>query len=247
MNYKNLFIIFLFFMTYISVIGQNEYKFSVLVFTKTAGYRHSSIDDGALAILKLGKANNFKVDTTGNSSSFTKDKLNDYEVVVFLNTTGNVLNAEEQLVFENYIQAGGGFLGIHAAADCEYDWKWYGNLVGAYFNGHPAIQKADVNITDRKNAITKHLPKNWKREDELYNYKSINPNIEVLATLDESTYKGGTNGDNHPIIWYHNYNGGRSFYIGLGHTKETYEDSNFLRILLGGIDWASNKGINNQE
>jgi cytochrome c len=210
----------------------------ILVFTKTAGYYHTSIPKGVAAIQKLGSENNFVVDSTRNAAYFNQDSLKNYAAVIFLSTTMNVLNADQQVAFERYIQAGGGYVGVHAAADTEYDWPWYNKLAGAQFLSHPHQQKAMIDVLDSTNAATSFLPRRWEHFDELYNYKNINPDIKVLATLDESTYEGGANGDNHPIIWYHDFDGGRSFYMGLGHTDESYIDPLFLRSLTAGIKYA---------
>src|SRR6478609_7961179 len=207
----------------------------ILVFMKTKGYHHESIPFGAAAIMKLGTENKFAVDTTADASVFTDEGLSKYNAVVFLSTTMNVLNADQQIAFEHYIQAGGGFAGIHAAADTEYDWPWYNQLVGAYFLSHPRQQNAKVIIKDSIHPSTKHLPATWERFDEWYNYKSIYSGIKVLANLDESSYEGGVNGDNHPIAWYHDFDGGKAFYTGMGHTKESYEDPLYLQHILGGI------------
>ncbi|SKB89323.1 ThuA domain-containing protein [Daejeonella lutea] len=215
----------------------------ILVFSKTAGFRHESIAAGKAAIIKLGKEQGFLVDTTESVSYFTEDSLKKYKAVVFLSTTGNILNAPQQIAFERYIQAGGGYAGVHAAADTEYDWEWYGKLVGGYFLSHPKTQEAVVNVTDRANASTSHLPEKWKRTDEWYNYKTLNPNVRVLASLDESSYEGGKNGSNHPIAWYHQYDGGRAFYTGMGHTKESFDDPLYLKHLLGGIKYAIGNNV----
>ena len=188
----------------------------ILVFSKTAGFRHESIGAGKAAIIKLGQEHGFLVDTTENPAYFTEDSLKKYKAVVFMSTTGNILNAPQQIAFERYIQAGGGYAGVHAAADTEYDWAWYGKLVGGYFLSHPKTQEAVVNVTDRTNAASSHLPEKWKRTDEWYNYKTLNPDVKVLASMDESSYEGGKNGTNHPIAWYHQYDGGRAFYTGTG-------------------------------
>lgn len=147
----------------------------------------------------------------------------------------DVLNPDQQVAFERFIQAGGGYAGVHAAADTEYEWPWYNRLVGAYFLSHPKQQKATIDVRDKNHPSTSFLPDRWERFDEWYNYKSIMPNFRVLVTLDEKTYEGGKNGDNHPIVWYHEVDGGRAWYTGLGHTKESYVDPLFLRHLLGGI------------
>ena len=176
----------------------------VLVFSKTEGFRHSSIEPGIQAIIKLGQQNGFRVDTTENAENFNEENLQQYGAIIFLNTTMNVLNSYQEADFERYIQAGGGYVGIHAAADTEYNWKWYGKLVGAYFNGHPNnpnVRNAEIQVLDKSHSATSMLDDIWQRDDEWYNYKSINPDINVLMNLDESTYEGGTNGENHPIAW----------------------------------------------
>ncbi|MGV8879234.1 MAG: ThuA domain-containing protein [Sphingobacteriaceae bacterium] len=210
----------------------------VLVFSKTKGFYHESIPAGIAAIQKLGAENGFLIDTTKNAAYFSDDSLKNYNVVVFLSTTGNVLDADQQVAFEKYIQAGGAFVGVHAAADTEYKWPWYNKLVGAYFASHPHQQKANVLVKDKNHVSTIFLPDTWSRFDEWYNYKDINPDIKVLATLDESSYEGGKNDGNHPIAWYHDYDGGRAFYTGGGHTDESYLEPLFLKHLLGGIQYA---------
>jgi type 1 glutamine amidotransferase len=149
-----------------------------------------------------------------------------------------VLNDAQQAAFEQYIRSGKGFVGIHAATDTEYDWPWYNRLVGAYFSSHPAIQPAVVRVINKTHSSTSFLPDAWSRTDEWYNFRNIQPTITVLATLDETTYIGGTNGTNHPIAWYHSYDGGRAFYTAGGHTAESYREPLFLRHLLGGIQYA---------
>ena len=219
----------------------------VLVFSKTTGFRHASIPTGIKAIQKLGDENKFKVDTTENAAIFASDSLKKYAAVIFMSTTGNVLNAAEEAGFERYIQAGGGFVGVHAATDTEYDWGWYGKLVGAYFTSHPAVQEADFVIEDKNFPATEFFTDSiWHRKDELYNFKKINPDVNVLISIDEKSYDGGENGDNHPMSWYHDYDGGRAFYTELGHTDESYSDKNYLKHLLGGIDYAmgDNKKLN---
>ena len=151
------------------------------------------------------------------------------------------MDEAEQGELEQFIRDGGGFVGIHAAADTEYEWPWYGKLVGAYFNGHPNdpnVREATLRIVDDQHPATEPLPQDWTRSDEWYNYKNINPENEVLINLDESTYEGGTNGESHPISWYKEYDGGRAFFTGLGHTVESYTDSLFLAHLAGGIQYA---------
>ncbi len=214
------------------------FKPRVLVFTKTAGFHHASIPAGVNAIIKLGTENNFGVDTTSDASKINESNLGRYASVIFLSTTGALLNNYQQADLERYMQAGGNFVGIHAAADAEYDWYWYGRLVGAYFDSHPQIQRAVLHVIDKNHPSTRALPDEWKRTDEWYNFKKINPDIKVLINIDENSYKGGTNGANHPMAWYHNFEGGRVFYTELGHTDESYADPLYLKHLLGGIQYA---------
>ena len=212
----------------------------VLVFSATAGFRHDSIPDGVAALEQLGAAHGFTVDATEDATAFTPDTLAGYDAVVFLSTTGDVLDEEQQAAFEDYIAAGGGYVGVHAAADTEYDWPFYGGLVGAYFDSHPEIQPATVLVEDRAHPATAHLDATWDRTDEWYNYRT-NPRAQahVLATLDESSYSGGTMDGDHPIAWCQEYGGGRAFYTGGGHTSESFADEAFLAHLLGGIRWAT--------
>jgi len=212
----------------------------ILVFSKTKGFRHNSIETGKQVFLKLGKEHHFEVDTTENADYFTGKKLNAYAAVVFLNTTGDILNAEQQNAFEKYIRNGGGYVGIHAATDTEYDWPWYGKLAGAYFLSHPAVQEAHFTIADRNHPATSFLTDStWIRKDELYNFKDIQPDLKVLIFLDEKSYTGGKNGDSHPFSWYHNFDGGRAFYTGMGHTKEGWADEKFQRHIWGGLQYAT--------
>ncbi len=213
----------------------------ILIFTKTAGYHHGSIAAGVAAMMKLGRENQFDTDTTSDASRIVEDSLRQYAAVIFLNTTGNLLNNYQEADFERYIQAGGGYVGIHAAADAGYDWRWYGRLVGAYFNGHPEQQEAIVKTVDPDNDATRFLPSRWKRKDEWYNFKQISSDIHVLLSIDEKSYQGGTNGNNHPLSWYHQFDGGRSWYTELGHTEESYSDPLYLKHILAGIKYAIGK------
>jgi type 1 glutamine amidotransferase len=208
----------------------------VLVFTRTAAFRHDSIPDGVEAIRALGALHGFEVDHTESQSAFTDGGLAPYRVVVFLSTTGDVLDEAGQAAFERYIRGGGGFVGIHAATDTEYDWAWYGGLVGAYFDNHPAIQVALLHVEDP----TTGLPDPWERTDEWYSFRT-NPRangVNVLLTLDETSYSGGTMGGDHPIAWYHAYDGGRAWYTAGGHTSESFAEPLFVEHLWSGIQYA---------
>jgi cytochrome c len=218
----------------------------ILVFSKTKGFYHNSIPEGTAAIQKMGRDNNIRVDTTKNAAYFTEDSLKNYRAVIFMSTTQDVLNNEQQVAFERYIQAGGGYAGVHAAADTEYDWPWYGKLVGGWFLSHPGnpnVRAGAIDVVDAANPIMAGIPARWERTDEWYDYKSISSNIKVLAKLDESTYGNvGKMGRNHPIAWYQEFDGGRSFYTGGGHTKESFSEPLFVNHLWAGIQYAMGDG-----
>ncbi|MGB5385162.1 MAG: ThuA domain-containing protein [Eudoraea sp.] len=213
----------------------------ILVFTKTMGYRHKSIEKGVETLKKLGKENRFAITQTEDSLQFNDNNLKKYDLVLFLSTTLDVLGPEQEQAFKNYINNGGNYMGIHAASDTEYDWPWYGKLVGAYFTSHPNdpnVREAKMNVVNKEHLSTAHLKDTWVRNDEWYNYKNINPAMEVLIYLDETSYEGGTNGDNHPIAWFQEFDGGRVFYTGGGHTKESFDEIDFQKHLIGGINYC---------
>lgn len=217
-------------------------KKNILVFSRTKGFRHDSIPEGKQALWNICEKRDWAVTFTEDQAWFEGDKLRAFDAIVFLCTTGDILDEKQQPVFEQYIKSGGGYVGIHAAADTEYDWPWYGRLVGGYFKSHPKIQEAVVHIEDLKHSTTKHLKTPWKRTDEWYDYKE-NPRgkVHVLARLDTKSYEGHVMGDDHPIMWCQEFEGGRSFYTGFGHTKESYLEPEFVKILGEAIVWASGK------
>lgn len=180
------------------------------------------------------------VDFTENAAAFTDANLARYAAVVFLLTTGNVLDAEQQAAFERYIQHGGGYVGVHSASDTGYNWPWYGQLVGAYFQNHSRVVQATVRVVDPAHPSTSMLPAAWVRSDEWYNFRT-NPrnSVHVLLTVDERTYRGGEMGAFHPIAWYHSFDGGRAWYTAMGHTSESYHEPLFLAHLWGGILYAA--------
>jgi cytochrome c len=213
---------------------------AVLVFSRTTGFRHESIPAALRAIQELGTAAGFGVHPTEDPAAFSPANLSRYAVVVWALTSGDVLDDDGRGAFEAYIADGGGYVGVHAAADTEYGWPWYGGLVGAWFRSHPVPQQAVVRIEDGTHAATAHLPTRWTRFDEWYDYRTNpRPGVHLLATVDESTYDGGGMGADHPIAWCHTYGGGRAFYTGMGHTDESYDEPEFGAHLLGGIRWAA--------
>jgi cytochrome c len=226
-----------------STYSCSKVKPRVLVFSKTAGYRHASIPAGREAIAKLSAEHKFSVDFTEDAAYFAEDSLKRYSAVIFLNTTGDVLDHRQQADFERFIQAGGGYVGIHSASDTEYDWPWYGRLCGAYFDSHPKIQEADLQVVDHQHPATDSLPDLWKRTDEWYNLRDIKQDLKVLVKIDEKSYEGGKNGDTHPMSWYHEYDGGRAFYTAMGHTSESYQEPLYLKHLWGGIQYAMGKKV----
>lgn len=215
-------------------------KDRLLVFSKTAGFRHDSIPQGIAAVREL-LGDRYEIDATEDSKAFAADNLRRYKAVVFISTTGDILDEAQQQAFEGFIRAGGGFAGIHAAADTEHSWPWYGKLIGAYFKTHPHIQESLVKVEDRTHRSTRMLPAEWRRVDEWYVYNR-NPRgeVRVLASLDDSTVQGVDMGGDHPIAWYHEFDGGRAWYTGGGHTKESFSEPLFRSHIEGGILWAAN-------
>jgi len=214
---------------------------SLLVFSRTVEYRHDSIPAGVQALTKLARDRGWQLASTEDATKFSDAGLAAYNAVIFLSTTGDVLDDAEQAAFERFIRAGKGFIGIHSATDTEYDWAWYGGLVGAYFREHPMVQAADVVVDDAAHPATVGLPNPWRHTDEWYAFKSNpRPNVHVLLSLDEQSYSPGSanmNGD-HPIAWCHEYDGGRAFYTALGHTSESFSDPLFMGQLAGAVAWV---------
>jgi len=219
--------------------------FRVLVFTKTGGFRHDSIPRGIALVQTLGAAHGFRVEATEDASRFTRKGLAVYRVVIFLNTTGEVLNDRQQAAFEAYVRNGGGWVGVHSAADTEHDWPFYGTLLGdgAWFLSHPQIQAATLRAENRTHLSTRHYPASFSFTDEWYNFRA-NPRgrVKVLLAIDEASYDAGSGamGD-HPIAWYHSVGKGRAWYTNLGHRFETYGDPLYAQHLLVGILWAGTR------
>ena len=197
---------------------------------------------------QLGTANDFAVTATEDSTAFNDANLAQFDAVVFLSTTGDVLTDAQQDAFERYIQAGGGYVGIHAAADTEYTWSWYGQMLGGYFSNHPpGTPTASVDITDPDEPSTETVPARWTRVDEWYNYQSPdnpvvngggadynvrNSGVKVLATVDETTYDeqdDSAGADEHPIAWCSEFDGGKVWYTGMGHTQASFAERGLPR------------------
>ncbi len=229
---KNFLLLAAFFASCFLTTPARAESFSVLLFSKTLGYRHGSIPDALLAIQELAATNHFSVTNTEDASIFNDTDLAKFRAVVFVMTTGDVLDNAQQAAFERFIRAGNGYVGFHSASDTEYDWPWYGGLVGAYFAGHSEYE-GTLLVEDSTHPSTKFLPTNWVRYDEWYDFQS-NPraNVHVLISL--------LDGSDHPIAWCHDYDGGRAWYTAGGHTPETYSEPLFRRHLVEGIIYAAN-------
>ncbi len=213
----------------------------VLLFTRTEGFRHGSIEAGTRMFKQLGERHRFEIVRTQDPRVFTDENHAELDAVVFLNTTGDVLDGPQQAAFERYIRDGGGYIGIHAASDTEYEWEFYGELVGAYFAGHPRVQEATIHVTDREHPATSHLPSTWTRTDEWYNFREPPRGVHVLMSLDTSSYEGSTMGESHPIAWCREMGKGRSLYTGGGHTDASFEEPEFRRHLIGALRWVTRR------
>lgn len=218
----------------------------VLVFSRTTGFRHDSIPAGIAAVQALGVDAGFSVDASEDGAVFTATNLANYDAVIWLNTTGAVLDAAQKAAFADYVEGGGGYVGVHSAADTEYDWPFYGQLLaGAWFASHPAIQSATLHVDDASHPAVAHLPATFDMTDEWYNFRS-NPraDAQVLLVLDETSYAPGADamGADHPIAWARSVGEGRAFYTGLGHRIETFADPRMRSHLAGAIRWVSRRG-----
>ncbi|WP_377268626.1 ThuA domain-containing protein [Peterkaempfera sp. SMS 1(5)a] len=212
----------------------------MLVFSRTTGYRHDSIPAGVAAFRELGTEHGFSVHATEDHRVFTEESLAGYAAVVFLSTSGEVLDDTGRAALEGFVRGGGGFAGVHSASGTEPDWPFYGELVGARFAGHPEIQAAALTVEDPDHPATEHLPRLWAWTDEWYNFAgNPRPSVRVLASVEESRYRGGTMGADHPLVWCRPVGAGRSFFTALGHCDEAYLTPEFRRHLLGGLLWAA--------
>jgi cytochrome c len=223
--------------------GADAGTFSILLFTRTTGHRHDSIPAALTAVTELGATNGYTAEATEDPAMFTAATLARFSVVVFLMTTGDALDAPGQAAFETWIAGGGNYVGVHSASDTEYDWPFYGQLVGAYFKAHPGIQPATVHIEFTDHPATTGLPSAWTRTDEWYDFQiNPRPTVTVLASVDEASYSGGMMGADHPIVWTHaTTGGGRAFYTAMGHTIESYADPQFRAHVAGAIRWAAGR------
>jgi type 1 glutamine amidotransferase len=214
----------------------------ILVYSRTTAYRHDSIPDGVEALRTLGSEGGFAVEATEERAIFEKE-LDGCAAVVFLSTSGDVLTDSGRAALESYLARGGGFVGVHAAACTEYDWPYYGELLGARFARHPDLQPGRLTVEDHDHPATRHLGATWEFVDEWYDFRA-NPRgkVRVLACADESSYEGGGMGEDHPLVWCREQGAARVFYTALGHSSQAYADPVFRAHLLGGLRWAARPG-----
>ena len=221
---------------------EDGYEQRILVFSRTVAFRHASIGPGVEALHELAAEAGVGVTATEDPEVFSTSGLTGFDAVVFLSTTGDVLDGDQERALQSFVRAGGGFAGIHAASDTEYDWPWYGELVGAYFESHPpGTQTATLLVADSTHPATVSLPNPWVRTDEWYDLRDVQPGLSILLNIDETTYKDPAEGPvamPRPIAWYREFDGGRSFYTALGHTSESFDEPAFRAHIWGGIEWV---------
>jgi type 1 glutamine amidotransferase len=212
------------------------------------GYVHDNIPSAVKAIEKLGTENGFTVTVSDDPAVFTTGPLNKYRAIIFASSNNKAFdNDAEKKAFQDYIHGGGGFVGIHSATGSERDWPWYWQLIGGTFWFHAPLQKFTVNVVDKTHPATAFFTGDtWAWEDEFYVVREQPKDIHVLLAGNIKLLKMPANEkaiaaklpDSVPLAWYHEFEGGRSFYTALGHKKEYYSDETFLKHLLGGIKWA---------
>lgn len=250
MNRIRFFLIILLAPTFLSIGAFAQQKqFKALLVTTTKGWHHESLHAGVLAIQQLGVKNFFDVTLWENPNGFNDKYLEQFQVVIFLNTTGDIFDTAQQKVMERFIKSGKGFVGIHSASDTEYDWDWYTKMVGRMFHIHPAVQTAKLKVIDAKFPGLQDFAEGKLWTDEWYDFTPEKiSGLNYILAVDEATYNPKVNwgakksdgmGAMHPIAWYHNYDGGRAFYTALGHIPVIFSDQAFLNHVYAGILWAA--------
>ncbi|MDA0706088.1 MAG: ThuA domain-containing protein [Proteobacteria bacterium] len=232
--------------SYAQRIEQNQEQFRVLLFTKSLDYQHHSVTNGVQMFKELAQDNHFALTWTTQSDIFDdQENLNEMDAIVFMNTSGDILNEDQRKALQAYMRQGGGFVAIHSASFTMMEWPWYVKLVGGVWNRHPnpGISTAIVNNEKPNHPATAHIPNKWVLTEEWYNYLELSDNIEVALTVDESTFTGGKMPNYHPIAWYQeDFEGGRSFHTGLGHPEGIYDNPWYRQHILGAVWWAATGG-----
>lgn len=211
----------------------------LLILTETQGYRHTSIEAGVAMFNKHATDWGVDITSTADSKDLVTSSIKGFDVIVLLNTTGDYLDAEEEAALKDYVSTGGSILGVHAATDAEYEWDWYGYMLGGWFDSHPEIQEGKCEVVDNAHVLTSGLPAVWTRTDEWYNFKNLLPDNNVTVTIDENSYTGGTHGASHPISWYRTIEKGRVFYTAMGHTEASYSEPLFIQQIQNALVWLT--------
>ena len=227
----------------------NRPEYRVYVFTRGAP---TALSNAAVkAIRELGQDNGFTVQSNGDPTQFTEENLARFRAVVLLADAGNALNASQQAAFEAYYGNGGGVLAIHSAIETEPGWSFLSDVLGARSSGRTGAQAGTVKVADRVHEASAGLPEYWTRTETWYNFDAnVRGFSHVLATVTEAPFDqqppglvtgidGGTMGFDHPIAWCKDYQGGRSFYTGIGGTAATFNDASYRSHLLGAIRWVA--------
>ncbi|CAN5904905.1 ThuA domain-containing protein [soil metagenome] len=229
----------------------NWKRVQVLVYTKNGkGYVHDNIPDAVESIRKLGKTHGFKVDVSEDPAVFTERNLNQYTLLLFPSTNNDVFDTDEQrLVFRRYIQAGGGFVGLHSVIGTERNWRWFKDMLGGSFVWHPKFQKYQIKVIDPAHPSVQGVPLVWEKEDECYFQKEMYPGVKVVMAHDLSTLNGnerekieqhaGPYSRLYPAVWHHRYDGGTVWISALGHAKSDYQDPTFLHHMMQGIRYVA--------
>lgn len=229
-------------------------QFSVFLFTKTDGWHHKSINAAVTAMETLSEKHHFSIDWHEDASRINPENLAQYDVIMFMLTTGDILNDEQKRAMEQFVKSGKGFVGVHSASDTEYQWDWYTRMVGRSFHIHPLIQTAELSVMSREFPGLERMPDRFLWTDEWYEFGEEKiDTLNYILSVDESTFdpvakwddkSGKGMGEFHPVAWYHEYDGGRAFYTALGHMGSTYSDTLFMEHIYGGLYWAATgKGI----
>lgn len=248
-NIKVLFVLLIVQLFFYNIISAQQKQFKALIVTTTKGWHHESLHYGVVALEELARKNSFDAVLFENPGGFTDDYVKQFQVIIFLNTTGDIFDSAQQMVMERFIESGKGFVGIHSASDTHYGWDWYTKLVGRMFHIHPAVQTARLTVLDPAFPGLQGFTGNKLWTDEWYEFGPERvPGLNYIMSVDETSYnpkadwgnkKGAGMGKFHPVAWYHNYDGGRSFYTSLGHMPASFSDPDFLNFLYARIFWAS--------
>ena len=225
-------------------------KSRVLVYSGSTGFRHESIPTAVASIKSIGEKAGYAVDTSEDPDVFSAENLAKYKVLVLVSTTTDPKKPESEWLvgprrdaLQGFLKAGKGVIGVHAAADSHYNWGWYGQMIGAYFDHHPkGTPKGVVTVVDAKHPATAKLPRTLERHDEWYYYKDFDPTMRVLVTIDPKTIGDGESDVNpNPLVWCHEFGGGRVFYSELGHTNESWSEQYMINLMSGALAWTAGK------